>query len=53
MPMIQTDHRALSAPGPDAHPGEIPELARILTADPHFQQILLQIPTFARSELPV
>ncbi len=51
--MIQTDHRALSAPGPDAHPGEIPELARILTADPHFQQILLQIPTFARSELPV
>jgi two-component system response regulator HydG len=51
--MIQTDHRALAATGPESPPGEIPELARILTVDPLFRQILRQIPLFARSELPV
>jgi transcriptional regulator with GAF, ATPase, and Fis domain len=51
--MITMDHRVVQGRDAPLDPGKIPELADILTADPHLTEILSWLPMYAGSDLPI
>ena len=50
--MIRIDHRVVQGDGDTADP-PIPELTKIITADPHLTEILDRLPTYAEADLPI
>ncbi|MGA9754470.1 MAG: sigma-54 dependent transcriptional regulator [Desulfobaccales bacterium] len=51
--MIRNDHRVVRGLEDPFDPSRIPELTDIITADPHFQEILAWLPICAGSDLPI
>jgi transcriptional regulator with AAA-type ATPase domain len=51
--MIRIDHRVVRGRGHPRSMFPVPELTTIITADPHFKQILERLPTYAASDLPI
>ena len=50
--MIRNDHRVVRGLDP-LNPSRIPELTDIITADPHFEEILAWLPIYADSDLTI
>ncbi len=50
--MIRIDHRVVQGDG-DSLDLPIPELTKIITADPYLLEILERLPTFANADLPI
>lgn len=50
--MIRIGHRVVQGDGDAADP-PIPELTKIITADPHLTEILDRLPTYAEADLPI
>ncbi len=53
MQVISPTHCVVSWVAGDSGSPPSPELSRLITADPHFQEILGRVPRYAASELPV
>jgi transcriptional regulator with GAF, ATPase, and Fis domain len=51
--MIRIDHRVVQEAGEPTDPAPIPELTKIITADPCLREILARLPTYANTDLPV
>jgi two-component system response regulator HydG len=51
--MIRIDHRVVQREGELSHRPPIPELTKIITADPQLKEILDRLPTYAKSDLPI
>jgi transcriptional regulator with GAF, ATPase, and Fis domain len=51
--MIRIDHRNYQAEAAPPDPAQVPEFTDIITADPHFKEILAWLPTYADSDLPI
>ncbi len=53
MRRIVDDRRAMAEEGDDRGRSRSPELARIITTDPHLEQIIATLPLYAGCDLPV
>jgi transcriptional regulator with GAF, ATPase, and Fis domain len=51
--MIRIDHCMVQREGDPPDPGLIPELTKIITADPHLTEILDRLSTYANTDLPI
>jgi anaerobic nitric oxide reductase transcription regulator len=51
--MIRIDHRMVQRAGDPPDPALIPELTKIITADPHLTEILDRLSTYANADLPI
>ena len=51
--MIASDHRVVPGEDGQINPGRIPACTDIITSDPHLSEILLWLPIYAESDLPI
>lgn len=51
--MIRIDHRVVRKETDYSDPAFIPELTKIITADPYLQEILARLSTYANADLPI
>jgi transcriptional regulator with GAF, ATPase, and Fis domain len=51
--MTRSDHRGNQKEPDPPDPTQVPEFTDIITADPHFQEILAWLPLYADSDLPI
>jgi two-component system response regulator HydG len=51
--MTRIDPRGYQGEADPPHPTQVPEFTDIITADPHFKEILAWLPLYADSDLPI